>query len=54
MNKSAVTSNINRLEGKGLIEREQDQVDRKGLSFEAFRKRGKRCYRKRKIRFINW
>ncbi|MGE6719152.1 MarR family winged helix-turn-helix transcriptional regulator [Peribacillus frigoritolerans] len=29
INKSAVTSNINRLEGKGLIEREQDQVDRR-------------------------
>ncbi|MGE6379132.1 MarR family winged helix-turn-helix transcriptional regulator [Peribacillus muralis] len=29
INKSAVTSNINRLEGKGLLEREQDQHDRR-------------------------
>ncbi|WP_057915028.1 MarR family winged helix-turn-helix transcriptional regulator [Peribacillus muralis] len=29
INKSAVTSNINRLEGKGLIERQQDRSDRR-------------------------
>ncbi|WP_285769235.1 MarR family transcriptional regulator [Peribacillus sp. SI8-4] len=29
INKSAVTANINRLESKGLIEREQDQYDRR-------------------------